>query len=271
MPQPVLLIINGFQCQDCDFKTQNRQAARKHSNKKHGKKRLKDEELFRAVQLQTWFREKRARYWVVDATRQSRDVNNGSSGSGSDSRSGSDAAIKAEVAEWIKKEEEETKYEVSTVATEADPWLQQMGWEEALAGSKHGLVETATFAATATATEPELEILFQSWERILQRGLETLKAVSGFKDILKWWASPQPKEVSQKPFEAPQPKSIQQYSQTFARLLYYVIRTAPESINDETETGVVFSASQLQEVKNVREALAVAVADNASTLDTAVF
>ena len=103
LPQPVLPIIKGFQCQDCDFKTQNRQAMRKHSNKEHSKKGLKDEQVFRAVQLQTWFGEKRARYWVVDATRQSdvnnesRDVNN-SSGSGSGDAS---AVIKAEIAEWM--------------------------------------------------------------------------------------------------------------------------------------------------------------------------
>jgi hypothetical protein len=53
------------------------------------------------VQLQTWLREERARYWVVDVTRQSRDVNN-RSGSDSDNAS---ATIKAEIEEWIKKEE----------------------------------------------------------------------------------------------------------------------------------------------------------------------
>ena len=51
LPQPVLPIIKGFQCQDCDFKTQNRQAMRKHSNKEHSKKGLKDKQVFRAVQL----------------------------------------------------------------------------------------------------------------------------------------------------------------------------------------------------------------------------
>jgi hypothetical protein len=68
-----------------------------------------------------------------------------------------EAAIKAEIKEWIKKEEEE--YKVSTVATEIDPWLQYTGWEEVLAGSKHDLVTIAAFTATATATEPELERL----------------------------------------------------------------------------------------------------------------
>ena len=208
---------------------------------------------------------------MVDATRQARDNNTPSEDGNSNSSSSNNASatIKAEVEEWIKKEEEDAKYKVSTVATEVDPWLQQMGWEEVLAGSKHSLVETAAFAATATTAEPEFEMLLQSWERILQRTLETLKAVSGFKDILKWWASPKLEEVCQKPFEVPEPKSIQKYSQTFVRLLYYVMRTAPESIDDETETGVVFSVEQLLEVKNVREVLAKA--DDDSTLDTAVF
>jgi hypothetical protein len=179
----------------------------------------------------------------IDATRQARDYNTQSKDGNSNSSASNDASatIKAEVTEWIKKEDEETKYKVSTVATEVDPWLQQMGWEEVLAGSKHSLVATAVFATTATATEPEFERLLQSWERILQRTLETQKAVSGFKDILKWWASPKLEEVCQKPFEVPEPKSIRKYSQTFIRLLYYVMRTTPESINEETETNVIFS------------------------------
>ena len=184
-PQPVLPTLDGFQCQACLFKSCNRKAVREHINQAHDQKRFQDKERIRDVQLQTWFREKRARYWVVDTTGPSRDDNKDSSGSDNESEDAS-AAIKAEVAELIKKEEEERHYTASTVAAEVDPWLQQMGWEEAMAGSKHGLVRTAAFAATATATEPELKILLQSWQRILQRGLETLKAVSGFKDILKW-------------------------------------------------------------------------------------
>jgi hypothetical protein len=159
---------------------------RQHSNTEHSKKRLKDKELFRAVQLQTWFREKRARYWVVDATRQS-DVNNESRDVNNNSSSGSgdaSAAIRAEITEWMM--EEEGQYQASTVATEIDPWLQYTGWEEVLAASKHDLVTTAAFTATATATEPELARLIQSWERILQRSLATLAAISKYKDILKW-------------------------------------------------------------------------------------
>jgi len=207
LPQPVLPILGGFQYQDCIFKTTNRRVMRQHCNTKHDKKRLKDAKLFQAVQLQTWFGEKRARYWVVDASRQSRDVNNGHScGSGSDNDNDNTgdtgAAIKAEIEEWEKKEEEE--YKASTVTTEIDPWLQYTGWEEVLAGSKHSLVKTAEFTATATADEPELECLLRSWERIIQRSLATLAAVSKYKDILKWWALPKNEAASQKPFELPQ-------------------------------------------------------------------
>jgi len=158
-PQPILPVFAGFQCQDCDHKSQSRQAIRKHVNKEHDKKRLPDNELFQAVQLQTWFGEKRARYWVVNATRQSdvnnesRDVNNSSSSGSGDAS----AVIRAEIAEWMA--QEEGQYQASTVAAEVDPWLRYTGWEEVLAGSKHDLVTTAAFTATATATEPELERL----------------------------------------------------------------------------------------------------------------
>ena len=143
---------------------------------------------------------------MVDATRQARDVNTGNeSGSGSGSGSGSSdtkAAIKAEIEEWMKKEE--GQYKASTVAIEVDPWLQYTGWKEVLAGSKHDLVITAAFTATASVTEPELLCIMESWERIVQRSLITLAAVSNYKDIFKWWASLKIHEADQKPFERPQ-------------------------------------------------------------------
>ena len=124
LPVPILPVLSGFQCIYCSFTTQSRSSIRKHANQEHHQKGLKDEEICRKVQLQTWFEERRARYWVVDASGESRDVNNGQgSGSGSDDEESRDAgaAIKAEIEEWLKKEEEE--YKVSTVATEIDPWL----------------------------------------------------------------------------------------------------------------------------------------------------
>lgn len=57
----------------------------------------------------------------------------------------------------MKKEEEEIKYKVSTVATKVDPWLQYAGWEEVLAGPKYRLIKTTAFAATAIAEETKLE------------------------------------------------------------------------------------------------------------------
>jgi hypothetical protein len=65
------------------------------------------------------------------------------------------------------------------------PWLQYRGWEEVLAESKHDLVKTTEFTATAADTEPELERVLYSWERILQCSLGTLVALGNYKDILK--------------------------------------------------------------------------------------
>ena len=278
LPQPVLPVIDGFQCRDCIYTTTNRLVIRQHCNTEHQKQRLSDEELFQAIQLQAWFRGNRARYWVVDATRQSRGVNNGNGngnedGDGNGSGSSSDdagAAIKAEITEWIAKEE--GQYQVSTVAAETDPWLRYTGWEEVLAASKHDLATTTAFTATASATEPALTQAIQSWERILQRSLTTLMAVGNYKDILKWWASPKNEVASQQPFERPELKTITRYSQTFARLLCYVMRTAPEHLADETITGVTFSELQLTHIMNLRGAVAVAEAgaEDTTELDTAV-
>jgi hypothetical protein len=147
-----------------------------------------------------------------------------------------------------------------------------------LAGLKHDLVTTAAFTATATATDPELARLSQSWERILQRSLATLAVVGNYKDILKWWASPKNEAASQRPFELPEKKTISRYSQTFIRLLCYVMRAAPKELGEESETGVTFSDEQWAYIQDVREILqqpeaeaeaeAVAVAVDDETLDS---
>jgi hypothetical protein len=69
-PQPDLLVYDGFLCRDCIYKTRNRKACREHANIEHCKKRAKDEEVFIAVRLQTWFGQKRERYWVVDESKE---------------------------------------------------------------------------------------------------------------------------------------------------------------------------------------------------------
>jgi hypothetical protein len=41
-----------------------------HGNKEHGKKRVADEDLFNPVRLQSWFREGKERYWVVNESKE---------------------------------------------------------------------------------------------------------------------------------------------------------------------------------------------------------
>ena len=50
--------------------SQNRDVMRQHSNKAHNKKRVADEELFQSRQLQSWFDDPRARYWIVNQRQQ---------------------------------------------------------------------------------------------------------------------------------------------------------------------------------------------------------
>ena len=108
-PQPILPIIEGFQCLDCEYLTQSRKLIRVHRNQKHDKQRGKDNELFTKVFLQTWVKEKRARYWAVSraTTTGSGTVQEEEEGSLEVSRSGSNCLdlstrIKTEVTTWIK-------------------------------------------------------------------------------------------------------------------------------------------------------------------------
>lgn len=101
----------------------------------------------------------------MDATRLSRDVNHRSNSEDTST------IIKAEIEEWTKKEE--GQYQVSTVAADLDPWLHYTSWGAVLSTSKHSLVATAAFTTLATAAEPELEQVLQSWERIRYSNINT--------------------------------------------------------------------------------------------------
>jgi hypothetical protein len=70
IPQPVVPVLDGFSCRECRFLTTNRDNIRKHANKEHLKKRQRDKELFECVRLQSWFGQKRERYWVVDESKE---------------------------------------------------------------------------------------------------------------------------------------------------------------------------------------------------------
>ena len=70
IPQLVVPVVGGFSCQECRFLTTNRDNIRKHVNREHLKKRKKDGDIFNCVQLQTWFGNKRERYWVVDESKE---------------------------------------------------------------------------------------------------------------------------------------------------------------------------------------------------------
>ena len=296
-PQPILPVLDGFQCQDCEYKTRNRKAVREHANKQHNKKRAQDEHVFRVVRLQSWFGEKRERYWVVDESQgtgqgtstavsvsreRSARVSGSGSGSGGEGESEGgdrDAAIKARVAEWSEEvKERRLLLSQQPPAIELDPWLRYTGWNAVLLQSKHNLVKTAEFTRMPDAEEVQLVQVLQAWSRILERCLDTLTAVD-HKDVLKWWQSPKNEVASQHPFELPQNAStLDKYSRRWQSFLCYVMRTVPkESWEDESETGVKYTERQWNRVQELRTlldqrpgAVAVAVAEDDHKLDTAV-
>jgi len=51
-PQPVIPVLDGYQCLWCEYITQSRKAGREHGNKAHQLKRVPDKELVRPVQIQ---------------------------------------------------------------------------------------------------------------------------------------------------------------------------------------------------------------------------
>jgi hypothetical protein len=47
--QPVIAVLKGHLCQACLYKTQSRDAIKKHENKEHSKKRVANKELYKVV------------------------------------------------------------------------------------------------------------------------------------------------------------------------------------------------------------------------------
>jgi hypothetical protein len=200
--------------------TQDRSNIRKHVNKEHGKKRVRDEEIFSIVRMQSWFKGKRERYWVVDeearpiptpAARPNivRDVGEESPDSSdtTDEEAEEDVSydrLEGEIRQWQEEKQERRLTLLARPAeVEVDPWLQYTKWYKVLNKSKHDLVRTYAFLREPDHDEIKLHRLIRAWKRIFERCLDTLEAID-HKDVVKWWGSPKNEVASQRPFELPQ-------------------------------------------------------------------
>jgi Orsellinic acid/F9775 biosynthesis cluster protein D len=227
-PQPIIPIVDGFTCLDCLYKTTNRAKMRQHANQAHGKKEVADEELCRVAQLQSWFGEKRERYWAVDRGQQAQleqqgeesndlEANVGSGSSSEDSQGDTNDDIYEDIIQGIEDWKAAAKERLlealrKVPAAEIDSWLQYTSWNKVLSQSKHNLVKTHQFARLPDPDELELERVLRAWRRILEWCLDTL-ATTDQKDALKWWASPKNEACSQRPFELLQnAESVKKYS-----------------------------------------------------------
>lgn len=268
-PQPIIPVLGGHLCKECPYKTQSRDALKKHGNKAHNKKRVADEELYHIVHLQSWFDDRRARYWIVDPSkqdeqeRQSRrartcdvgeetdDLSNTNADDNESGQDDTDDRIVQDIEKW-KTEAQERRLRLlkDVPVVEMDSWLQYTKWNEVLSQSKHNLVKTFHYTRIPDPDEPKLERLLRAWKRILERCLDTLEATD-HKDALKWWASPKNEAASQRPFELPQnAKSIDKYSGFFEGFICYMMRTAPvENYGDETGKLVILHNPNLN-IKN---------------------
>ena len=218
-PQPIIPVVDGFVCRDCPEKSVSPKWMRKHGNKVHNKKRVPNEDIFQAVRLQSWFGEKRERYWAVDESqqitqeRQARRAAIGDVGEESNSEANTSGSSESEDSQddrlsdslddiieeiegWKADACERLLEALKKVpAAEIDAWLHFTGWNEVLGQSKHNLVKTHQFAHPPNPDEPELERVLRAWRRILERCLDTLAATNQ-KDALKWWGSPKNEAAS---------------------------------------------------------------------------
>jgi Orsellinic acid/F9775 biosynthesis cluster protein D len=281
-PQPVIPVVDGFECRKCSiaqddvpyqertrtraFRSQSRKAMKVHGNKAHALKRVADDELFQSVRMQTWFREGKERYWVVDESKQDerdrqirratiQDVGEESDESeahdgdnpddddnGDDSQDEIDDQIIQDIEKWKAEAQERRLQALKNVpVVEMDSWHQYTRWNDVLSRSKHNMVKTFQYTRDPDGDdrdddEPKLCRVMRAWSRILERCLDTL-AATDHKDALKWWASPKNEAADQRPFELPQnAKSVAKYSKVYEGMICYMMRTAPKE-HWEDETG----------------------------------
>jgi Orsellinic acid/F9775 biosynthesis cluster protein D len=269
-PQPIIPIVDGCECRHCPddekrFKTQSRDAMKKHGNKAHSLKRIADDELFRVVRLQSWFRDGKERYWVVDESKQDEhdrqirratiqdvgeesDESEGHDGDSpdddaeaDDSQDEIDDQIVQDIEQWKAEARERRLQALKDVpVVEMDSWHQYTRWNDVLGRSKHDMVRTFQYTRDPDGDdrddEPKLGRVMRAWSRILERCLDTL-AATDHKDTLKWWASPKNEAADQRPFELPQSaKSVAKYSRFYEGMICYMMRTAPKE-HWEDETG----------------------------------
>lgn len=130
-------------------------------------KQADDKEAFQLARLQSWFRDGKERYWVLDESqqvareRQARraathnaseesdalEPHEGSRSDGDDSHDEVDNQIVQEIENWKAEAQERRLRTLKNVpAVEMDSWLQYTKWNKALGRSKHNLVKTAEFA-----------------------------------------------------------------------------------------------------------------------------
>jgi hypothetical protein len=283
IPQPIIEVVSGFQCQQCPFKSQDRSNVRKHVNKEHGKKRESDGDIYKVIRMQSWFKGKRERYWMVDEdtepipARQAReaivrDVGKESpdSSEGDESTDEStndqdnpDDQIERDIQQWkANAQERRLTLLAKPPEVELDPWLRYTKWYEVLEKSKHNLVKTYEYLREPDPEESELHRVVRAWKRIFERCLDTLEATD-HKDTLKWWASPKNEAASQRPFELPQSsKALERYSKIWEQFICYMIRTTPDEFDDNTQTGVKFTKDQWESTKRIYEHLKIEPPDD---------
>lgn len=291
-PQPIIKVVDGFQCQHCTIrpiKSQSRKAIKEHGNKEHGKKRVADKDLFIPVRLQSWFWEGKERYWVVDesqpasgsrarvrvtgATQGNQPSPDGSDdhSDGHSNNSDSQDEVDDQILRDIKASQAHLKEQRLVLlkkvpVVELDSWIRFTGWNEVLNQSEHNMRDTHRFTREPDPEELELTRLLVAWNRILERCLDTLVAMD-HKDTLKWWVSPKNEAASVHPFELPQnAKTMTKYSSRFQGFVCYAMRTAPiEHWDDKTETGVRFTRPQWKSIKQMRTILMTPCPDDPTT------
>jgi hypothetical protein len=195
-PQPIIPIVDGFVCRDCPVKSQNRRVMRQHANKDHDKKWVADKDMFKVVQLQSWFGEKRERYWVVDENRQDEQARHivcdvGETSSDTETSSNTELQsnyeqagqepvndqIIQEIEQWKQAAQERRLQALKDIPSiEMDSWLQYTKWNEVLSQSKHNMIKTYEYTHEPDPDEPALNRVIRAWSRILERCLDTLAA-----------------------------------------------------------------------------------------------
>ncbi|KFY25538.1 hypothetical protein V493_04595 [Pseudogymnoascus sp. VKM F-4281 (FW-2241)] len=250
--------------------------ARKHASKEHLKKRKKDQEIFKRVRLQTWFKDGKERYWEVDESKERERERELEPEQERELELEQERELELEQERELEIEQER-ELEIEQ-ERELEPELGQLGVTINSKGKDAIVQEIEQWEAEATErrltmqanpayTELDSWLQFTKWHAVLSKSkhdmLKTYEFLQypGLEEtelhqlLLAW---DRIRERALDTLESVDYKDALKWwvsPKNEEQFICYMLCTAPAEFGDDTETGVVYTQEQWEAIRAIQETL----------------